>query len=752
MQSLRQDRVLTTRELASAYRDSAIQDVLSQTPSLASVDLSKLNSLTKQMVFYSNILNCLYVHALMYYCSSVSETGEASGERGVALPLCGRGIDLSMMESSPVLQTTLFTKVGYHVGQLGLISCHDLHHSFLRRGLAPPTIVKDMGLRPRLTLTLPDPWLDYAPTAPDPRLFFVLHDGLAGSPQPLPLSVETFETSLSAAERRYLNTNVNIDASKREVTVPKALSNNRNDFRKLYQSDGLSSSQAKQSEMAFFRYIQSNIDTKADIMLTLIEASETAKSKRLQLVVLSEDTRLGYDLSSQHLSTSVVLSPGGSPKSRRRRLARESSHKDIHSTPPTGDAESGGSVRRNSFTTETLGFVNKQAPLLASLVSLSCPTEASTRSHPEEGVAEEDRDTPTNRDREEGRRTKRSSRLMSPPLVGSSHRAAKISGAFDDSELTSWKKQYNDILSRFVPYGPLCKFMVARLRCFAELIPWDHPKSTESLSHPQKSPDITSDVPAGVNLRTLALASPSSEELGVACTLVMKMLVESKQIREAVQFLASEPAMSNFPEVRFLADFALSCYFVENHCENASITAQKRSSLRGDESKDTTAISTIANPIPILSQLSDPELASRLCLASLQDWPVNVCADMLGYCLHHLPNGSHLSAPLAAKLEYMRVYSRIMAKCENPSSYQWNTTRAPWKSWTDLANDSETKSNYVLRVLLESKEFELAREWCTVHKLDSHIQQQIEVEYLFDLLEGGTPNPILAHQVCLAAK
>ena len=697
----------------------------------------------------------------MFYCSGAHGMGVAHEEVGVApaSSLGGRGVTISMLESSKVLQTALFSKLGYHVGQLGLISCYDLHHTFLRRGLAPPTLLKDIGLHPRLDLARLDPWLNHAPTSPDPRLFYVLHDGLTQSPQPLPLTVESFETSLTSAERLYLSTHVSIDASKREVTVPKTLFNNRKDFRKLYQADTLSSSQTK-SEMPFFRYIQSSIDAKADILLALIEASEVTKSKRLQLVVQPEDTRLGYDFSSQHVGTPSVLSPGGSPRSRRRRLTRDSSRKDVYS-PPAATGEGGESrgppVRRNSLSPETLGFIGKRAPLLGSLVALACPLTSSPQPHPpEEGVAgEEGRDTPTGKDKEEAKQRKSSKALSPSHQIGSG--SPRLGKTFDGRDLTPWKRQYNEVIGRFTPYEPLCKFLVARLRCFAELVPWDPPAVplADSISS-SKSPtpeSLAFDGTEGVTLRTLALASATSDELAVVCAQVMKKLLETKQIGEAVLFLTSEPAMGDLPEVQFLADMALSCHFIECHRKNVSISLQRRRSLSSrdrDDSRDVTAATPPSvNPVPILTRLSDHELAARLVLSSLEDWPVDVCTDMLSYCLHHVPGGSHLSTPLASKLERMRVYARIMAKCENPmpTSYQWNATRAPWKSWADLAKDSETKTNYVLRVLLESKEFELAREWCQVHGLDSQVEQQIEVDYLFDLLEGGTPNPILAYQV-----
>ena len=48
-----------------------------------------------------------------------------------------------------------------------------------------------------------------------------------------------------------------------------------------------------------------------------------------------------------------------------------------------------------------------------------------------------------------------------------------------------------------------------------------------------------------------------------------------------------------------------------------------------------------------------------------------------------------------------------------------------------------------------SKVYSLVRKWVDVHELGSEFVQQIEVDYLFDLLEGSIPDSITAHQVCV---
>ena len=66
----------------------------------------------------------------------------------------------------------------------------------------------------------PDPWAQYAPLSPDPRLLFVVHTGLVSSPLPTPLSPHSLPSSLKSAERHYLNSCVQIDVAGKEVCPP----------------------------------------------------------------------------------------------------------------------------------------------------------------------------------------------------------------------------------------------------------------------------------------------------------------------------------------------------------------------------------------------------------------------------------------------------------------------------------------------------------------------------------------------------
>ena len=63
----------------------------------------------------------------------------------------------------------------------------------------------------------PDPWAQFSPASPDPRVLFLVHPGPASSPLPLPLHPDDFSSSLKTAERRYLSQNVRIDVANKQV-------------------------------------------------------------------------------------------------------------------------------------------------------------------------------------------------------------------------------------------------------------------------------------------------------------------------------------------------------------------------------------------------------------------------------------------------------------------------------------------------------------------------------------------------------
>ena len=109
-----QDGVLGPEELVHAYNSSEMKKLIAKTPLLAGIDLAALDTPAKQMTFYSNVANFLYAHALMVYLACEAEGSQLS-------TLSGSGVTMATMQSNRLVQAAYFTKVGYYIGQLGLV-------------------------------------------------------------------------------------------------------------------------------------------------------------------------------------------------------------------------------------------------------------------------------------------------------------------------------------------------------------------------------------------------------------------------------------------------------------------------------------------------------------------------------------------------------------------------------------------------------------------------------------------------------
>lgn len=666
------------------------------------------------------------------------ETSSTRKEGPRDVGLSGSDLTLAMIEASKALQTVFFTKVGYHIGQLGLISCFDLHHMVLRRGLSPPTFIKGVELTLRVDMSKTDPWAVYSPSCPDPRLLFVLHNGRLASPAPVALSVEDLEEHLRLAECALLLASVSVDSKKGEVALPQWLYDCRADLTKPVGGDPWSSSledpSGLHSDLAFLKYIHSRVEKeKADVLLPLIEASEMSKVRKVSISVQPDKGGVGYSFHQKHKSST----PKTSPKTRKKKFSRELSRK-VLSPSPTHPAGTGAApvIKVNySFTPETLTFIKQRAPLLAALVHLISPPstvrERKTNSYDKDDPKSGIEISIASSGKKSLMQTLRSKVTGTTPLPPPP--AADVAG----EAISSWRKMYREILSHFTSAQPMYKYLVSRLSCFDSLIQWD---GTQGQSGETRSPSNSKErTENAVGLRTLAVLPSTSSQVGEACNYALRKLLDKGLIADALKLISSEPAAQNSGSISLLSDELITCAFITNHEEVRSFE---------QSSDDGLAKVVLVSPVSLLSRLSDPERASRLALASLQTWPVKVSVDMLSYCSHHLPFTSPLAPPVREKLDCLKVYSVIMATCDSPlHSYKWESTKSPWKKWLDLASDSATRPDYVLRILLTSKTFVMVRQWAAVHKLGAEFTQQIEVEYLGHLLEGNEGDPIAAQQV-----
>ena len=425
-----------------------------------------------------------------------------------------------------------------------------------------------------------------------------------------------------------------------------------------------------------------------------------------------------------------------------------------------------------SFTPETLAFLEKESPMMAALAHLLQTTPTSPAPLREEKTGEDhvqgtrgDRGTTARNTNEQEKRSALFLQSLhsasARPKRPSYKRTRSLTYEDSSSQLSSqgsvvWNKQFHTILKQFDGSVALQQFLKLRLKPFQSILQWDHQHQVASgkpSSYSKGGRGGGGGEEQPPSLRTLSLLHSTSKEMRASCRYVLKELLQRGDPLAAAKFLASEPVSCNTSGICVLADLTLASAFVHLYSSQNERTATQEE-LEND-----------TEPLTLLCQLSDPELGARLTLSSLQSWSVRTCIDMLLFCLSHIPSpgsssnsnssgssASSLHRALSRKLDRLRTYSSIMDAVEHSPlplssslhgslspSHQRDSERqlpppsrgkergGPWTNWTHLAADSASRPNYVLQVLLESRAFDVARKWATVHHLDQKITQVWEL-------------------------
>nr|XP_006816291.1 PREDICTED: zinc finger FYVE domain-containing protein 26-like [Saccoglossus kowalevskii] len=228
------------RAAQNASTTDEYKDIVFKTQQFTEVDLTKLITKDDKICFYTNLLNLMFIHAMLNYVNvhrcSISDTTKGHSKHASI----GNNSELELEHcqwlSSPydVTATSLekviqMSKTAYSVGQLGIISVLDLRYIILRHRWQPPSAL-DYVLQCRVQgISDADPWCKYAPS-PDPRLLFVINTGTLSSPHVQVLNPENLNEQLSNAMLTYLNSNISVDISKYEVTIPQLLDMYSRDF------------------------------------------------------------------------------------------------------------------------------------------------------------------------------------------------------------------------------------------------------------------------------------------------------------------------------------------------------------------------------------------------------------------------------------------------------------------------------------------------------------------------------------------
>lgn len=139
-----------------------------------------------------------------------------------------------------------------------------------------------------------------------------------------------------------------------------------------------------------------------------------------------------------------------------------------------------------------------------------------------------------------------------------------------------------------------------------------------------------------------------------------------------------------------------------------------------------------------VSRLQDKVLASTLALQFISDWDVDISVDTLNQCKAHLGlpeysddlEAAAVRDKVANQVSRLQVYSEIL---------QHHRTLGTWK---DVMRESVDSPQVVVRRLIDSQHFDLARRWANLHDV---AETEIEQNYLLMLLDMD--ESLKAHQV-----
>lgn len=482
-----------------------------------------------------------------------------------------------------------------------------------------------------------------------------------------------------------------------QVRIPKLLNDHRNDFISRKCQYELDNPFRHLSNVALVRYIISKLPKEsADQLTILVDACDHSRGRKtgeLKLEVINEDLTIGYNFPSSRRS---FLGDGASPQL-------------LRSHVPSKKPSRYKRIKPYSFTEETMSFVKQQAPLLASLVCLLCPPENISSNAPLDLTSTEDITSDsvpsTSQDKEQADHSNRKpfiqsfhfgkSKIRQVPDLKRSHSITDETKVVLSRNSPEWQETFDKLLTLFEDESPLKKFLVARLECFKGILPWD--RLIQEL--PSEEYDNKGEDPP-VNLRALAVLPSNSPEIGHACSLALRKLLRRGMIEEALQFLRTEPVINNPSAVHNILDLILSTSLINDAREKQDISGRGKTT-KEDESRK-------INPLVLVYQHSNMEVAARLVLSSLEVWSVTTCVNLLMYISYHLSSSPFV--PLVNKrLQQLYVYQKIIETVETPHG------TSPWRHWSDLSYDSKERKDYVLNIILEHKNYPLAREWSLVH-------------------------------------
>ena len=472
-----------------------------------------------------------------------------------------------------------------------------------------------------------------------------------------------------------------------QINIPKLLDTHRDDFIPNKSHYDPANPYRELSNIALARYIAHKQPTElAEKLSEMFDACDTNRFKKghptkLKMGVVEEDCNIGYAFP---LKRRLSMLEGSTPPPHSPLLKKKPRNGRIYEK-----------IKPYMFTSETMEFVSTQSKLLGSLVVLLCPPENAPSRQQLDLPAADGQVIPESDEveremkvweKEKEVEMQRATAFMQTvgnhpppsaaavrPVLRRSHSLSE-DGPVLNRPSNIWRETFDALMTQFEEDTPLKEFIMCRLKSFEGILPWDRLIQEASVDSKTfgKDPEI--------NLRRLAVLPSRSIELSHACSLVVRKLLKRGMSDAVLRFLTKEPVTNNKDQVQFAVDLSLTSTFsklVEDKGEKRDFA-----------------------PLMLLYQLTDPELAARLTLSSLEVWSVETCVDLLTLCFYHLPPASSFHSLIGRRLNQLQTYLKIIDVMNDPLSDTEEAAHSPWTHWAGLASDTNNKPGYVLGILL----------------------------------------------------
>ncbi|GIY98912.1 zinc finger FYVE domain-containing protein 26 [Caerostris extrusa] len=217
--------IFTVEDFYSLAQHSELSTWMEECSELVYVDLDLLNSREEKLAFFVNVTNIAWLHAILLevisWLSQDKENPFSSDYSGLSHSVFLSKSHFQLISPNTLERLTMQKVLGYSIGQLGPISLFDLRYQMLHAQLPIPKHLQEPPFYHLLGDHKPQ-WEKYIPPI-EPRILFVLIEGLLYSPKLQAMYSDSVNDQLEEAMKDYLDFAINIDLEKEKISLPKLL-------------------------------------------------------------------------------------------------------------------------------------------------------------------------------------------------------------------------------------------------------------------------------------------------------------------------------------------------------------------------------------------------------------------------------------------------------------------------------------------------------------------------------------------------